>query len=69
MRQYAAFDDSTTSKMGHAFDLACSRFGSHSPPMPVKELIADRILETALSGERDPDRLCEQTLYALGILS
>jgi hypothetical protein len=32
----------------------------------VQEIIAARIIAAAKTGERDPDRLCENALAALG---
>jgi hypothetical protein len=33
---------------------------------PITELLAKKIIEAALAGERDPDRLCEAALRDLG---
>lgn len=50
-----AFDDETTRLMGEAFDAACVCFTD--PNYSVREAIADRIIDTAAHGERDPIRL------------
>jgi hypothetical protein len=58
------FDDATTLAMGEAFDKACKsllKFGS------APELIANMIIAAIKDGERDPARLSEQALIALGI--
>jgi len=62
--QNVAFDDTTTSAMGDAFDRACKslqQFGS------APEIIANRIIAAAKYGERDVTRLYEQVLRAFGI--
>ncbi len=62
-----AFGPEATASMGIAFEKACRSLGNGKQPPPVKEIIAKRILEAARQGERDPDRLCERALIALGI--
>lgn len=59
------FDDAATLAMGEAFDHACKslrNFGS-----AASAIIADRIIEAAKNGERDPSRLYEQVLKAYGL--
>ena len=62
-----AFDPETTHIMGQAFDGACKALHDIGQPIVVKEVIAKRIIQIAKSGERDPNRLCERTLKALGL--
>ena len=60
MIQNVWFDDAATSAMGEAFDNACKslqNFGSAAPAV-----VADRIIDFAKNGERDPVRLYEQAL-------
>lgn len=59
-----AFDDETTRLIGEAFDAACALLSS--PSHSVREAIADRIIDAAASGERDPTRLREAGMAALG---
>ena len=59
------FDDAATLAMGEAFDNACKslqNFGSAAPA-----IVADRIIDVAKNGERDPARLYEQALKVFGI--
>jgi hypothetical protein len=52
--------------MGAAFDKTCQSLHDAGQPDVVKEVIAKRIISLARDGERDPDRLCDETLKALG---
>ncbi len=61
------FDDSATLAMGKAFDLACVSLRRFKRLITARELIAKRIIEAAKNGERDPARLCEQSLIPFGI--
>ena len=65
--QNVAFDDTATSAMGEAFDKACKSLRSFGTACTVREIIAKRIIAVARHGERDPARLHEQALIALGI--
>jgi hypothetical protein len=51
--------------MDAAFDKACRSLHDAGQPEIVKEVIAKRIISLACDGERDPDRLCDETLKAL----
>ena len=59
------FDDAATSAMGEAFDNACKSLRNVGSAMPA--IVADRIIDAARNGERDPARLYEQALQAFGI--
>jgi hypothetical protein len=52
----AAFDPDTTHAMGVAFDEARKILGL-SEKLDATRLIADRIVDAAAAGERDPGRL------------
>ena len=60
------FDDDTTRVMGEAFDAACKGLQDTGQPALVHEIIAKRIIESARKGERDPVRLVNAGLAALG---
>jgi hypothetical protein len=60
------FDDEATVAMGAAFDRACSSFGPFGRDDNVRELIAKRIIEAAINGERDPARLHSAGLHTIG---
>jgi hypothetical protein len=62
-----AFDPEATASMGLAFEKACRSLGNGKQAPLVREVIAKRIIDAASNGERDPDRLCERALTALGI--
>jgi len=59
------FDDSATRAMGEAFDAACAELHDHNLSELVREIIAERIIEAAKWGERDPTRLCSIAIAAI----
>lgn len=66
IRAAADFDDETTRLLGEAFDAACAALHDRGQPEIVYEIIAKRIIEVAKKGERDPIRLRDAGLAALG---
>ena len=62
----AAFDPEAVAILCAAFEKACKSLHDHGQPPLVQEVIARRIVACAQRGERDPDRLCEDALAALG---
>jgi len=62
----AVFDDRVTQIMGEAFDTACEDLHDTGQPTIVYEVIAKRIIDAAKNGERDPVRLRNAGLTALG---
>jgi hypothetical protein len=52
-----AFDPETTHAMGLAFDQARKAIGLSDKMDGATRLLADRIIDAAAAGERDPDRL------------
>jgi hypothetical protein len=65
-RAAAVFDDGMTRIIGEAFDEACKELHDTGQPAIVYEVIAKRIIEAAKIGERDPVRLRNAGLAALG---
>ena len=61
------FDDEATRVMGEAYDKARRMLHDSGQPDVVLEVIAKRIIERALTGERSPDELARQALKALGL--
>ena len=59
IRPEMAFDEYATSIMGSAFDAACAELQDYNLPTLGREIIAERIIEAAKRGERDPKRLCD----------
>ena len=62
----AVFDDYATEIMGEAFDAACKELHDKGQPAIVYEVIARRIIDATGTGERDPVRLRNVGLAALG---
>ena len=52
--------------MGEAFDAVCKDLHDAGQPVLVREIIAKHIIEAAKKGERDPVRLRDAGLAALG---
>jgi hypothetical protein len=65
--QDVSFDDEATRAMGAAFDQACVSLRHLARADKVRELIAKRIIEAAINGERDPVRLHSQALMGFSI--
>jgi hypothetical protein len=62
----AAFDPEAISVMGDAYERALKSIEA-SAPSDVREVIAARIISMARAGERDPRKLCEESLVILGV--
>jgi len=61
------FDDAAVLAMAIAFERACISLRAFGAAPTVQEIIAERIIQVAKQGERDPDQLHQQALQALGI--
>ena len=61
-----AFDPETIRTLGDAYERARRSLHDTGQPDLVKEVIAQRIIALAEEGERDPEKLCEGALSALG---
>ena len=61
----SVFDESATRIMGEAFDAACAELNDSNLSPLVCEIIADRIIQAAKWGERDPQRLCRIGIAAM----
>ena len=62
------FEPETVAVLGAAFDKTIAAIHNGRQPEPVREAIAECIIALAAKGERNPDRMCEATLTAMGIL-
>ena len=62
----SVFDPETVAVMAAAYERARKSLHDKGQPDIVQEIIAKRIIAAAKTGERDPDRLCETALSALG---
>ena len=65
-RRQGDFDDETTRLMGEAFDAARASHDGQDEPELFYEIIAARTVEAAKKSERDPIRLRDIGLAALG---
>jgi hypothetical protein len=63
--QKAAFDDRAVSAMTTAYDGVLRNLGLVDRSDPVTEIVANKIIELARTGERDPDRMREIALHDL----
>ena len=59
------FDPATTAILDTAYGRAINELHDRGPDS-VREAIARRILTLASAGERDPNRLCDKALLAVG---
>ena len=62
----AAFDPETVRTLCDVYDKARKSLHDTGQPYIVNEIIAERIISLAKAGERDPNKLCEGALAALG---
>lgn len=61
----ASYDPETVQILCTAYDTAKKELHDRGQPDIVQEIIAQRILDLAEKGERDPDRLCDAALGAI----
>jgi hypothetical protein len=64
--QEAEFDPETIEVLAAAYEKARRSLHDRGQPQIVRDVIAARIIAAAQAGERDPDKLCEMALTALG---
>jgi hypothetical protein len=62
----AAFGPEDLQVMSAAFSAALAKLKLSVTRDPLVEMVARRIIRAALSGERDPERLCELALEGDG---
>jgi hypothetical protein len=64
----ASFGDAeTTRAMDDAFDQICQHLQDTGQPEIVREVIANKIIDAAKRGERDPGRLRDIVLGSFGL--
>ena len=73
MRQHLqghGFDPETARLLGLAFEMALVAL-QHADKVvsPTRDAVAQKIIELAKAGERDPGRLCDAALEALGTVT
>jgi len=62
------FDVETTALIRQAFAKACNEIhDGGEPTAPVKEAIAERLINLATRGERVSNEMCEASLVSLGL--
>lgn len=66
MKQIGAFDLKATAAMTAAYGKACELMQDWGQPDAIKGAIANRIIDVASRGERDPNEICERALKSLG---
>ncbi len=64
-RYIESFDPDTLQKLGRAFELAIADLHDTGQPDSVRDLIADRIMQSARKGERDIHALCRTALRGI----
>jgi hypothetical protein len=63
----SSLDLATAALLDAAYDRALAELHDRGPDS-VRQAIARRIVTLAVAGERDPDRLCDKALVAVGFL-
>ena len=59
------FDPETARLLGLAFEMAVVALEHvEGSVAPTRDLVARKIIELAIAGERDPERLCDRALMA-----
>ena len=58
-----SFDDQQLSAMGIAFEQACGSLRLAVTQDPLTDIVADKIIEAARSGESDPARLYAAVMH------
>jgi len=62
------FEAEVIEAMGRAFEEAAAAAGlTGRGPRQIREIIAQRIIDAARTGERRPERLCSVALASLGL--
>ena len=62
-----AFEPEAIARMSVAYEEALRLLKLADRQDPITELVARKIIDVADNGERDPVKICEQALRALGI--
>jgi hypothetical protein len=62
-----AFSPEVTQIMGDAFDRATHDLHDRGQPAVVQEILAQRIIDLAAWGERDPEIIASKALDSVGI--
>ena len=62
-----SFDAETTAIISEAFDKVCKEMHDKGQLDSVKEIIANRLIEIAARGERDPEKMSESALISLSL--
>jgi hypothetical protein len=63
--QDGTFDPDTIEIICVAYEGSCKAFGIADRTDPLARLVAKKIIALTKRGERDPDRICDETLKAL----
>jgi hypothetical protein len=64
------FDPETARLLGVAFEMALVTLQhAEGPVAPTRDAVAQKIIELAKAGERDPERLCDGALKATMLIS
>jgi hypothetical protein len=67
MAEEAAFGPDEVARLSSAYEAALQLLHLTDRTDPVTEIVAKKIIEVALAGERDPPHICARALKELGI--
>lgn len=65
IRHDVSFDPEALKAVGAAYDLAVANMQGGEQPKIVREIIAQRIIASAKTGERNPQKLCQMALRGI----
>ena len=64
----ARFDPRHVKALSQAFDKVTEALDGEGQSRVVRELVATKIIAIAMTGERDPNKLCNRTLASVSVL-
>ena len=59
------FEPEDVDALVKAFEAACAELQLAKLDDPFRQLVAEKVIECARSGERDPERLCKKVLSVI----
>jgi hypothetical protein len=65
--QFSAFDPEATNVLSIAYEKAIEQLRGDGFTDLVRDEVARRIIEAAMSGDRNPDRLCTTAFALMGV--
>jgi hypothetical protein len=61
------FDEEMTALIGQTFDRICAELPENQSIAVSREAVAKRVIHIVGRGERNPEKICNETLISLGL--